>query len=442
MKILLVQAISTHDCGELVFPLGLARLAAVIGPQHEVRGLDLNLNPFPWPEVVHTLVEFKPRVVAISFRNLDPLAGNLLSFVPHLKTLAKLVKNHAPQAAIILGGSAFTLFAARLMAEIPEIELALAGQAEATLPLLLERLESPASIPGVYWRSADGQVAHTPAIPSCRDVDSLPLPTWQIFDPQRYQQQNRYVAFMGVETKRGCSHQCRYCLYPTLQGRGVRLRDPRRVVDELAVLQHEHGIQAVHFTDPVVNQPTEHLRAVCREILNRRLQIGWTGFFREESLTETDLALYQESGLLTVYFSADGASDHALKLLGKNLSREQILRAARLAAGSGILSVYHFLVNLPGETQQSVDQTRTLLEDLYSLHLPRGNLGAVVVSNLRLYPGAPLTEEIIRNRLMDPRHDLLYPTYFNPPPWDHLRHELTALCMSMGVAGYLGNGGP
>jgi anaerobic magnesium-protoporphyrin IX monomethyl ester cyclase len=436
MRVLLVQAISTAEGGEAVFPLGLARLAAVIGREHEVQGLDLNLTPFPWPDLVQTLEAFRPQVVAISFRNLDPLAGNLLSFVPQLKTLTALVANHAPEATMVLGGSAFTLFAKRLMEEVPEVHLAVAGEAEEVLPLLLKSLAAPGTVPGALWRTGDGRVAHNGGIIYCRQLDALPLPDWQIFQPQLYQDRNRYVAFLGVETKRGCPNNCRYCLYPVLQGHCLRLRTPARVVDELVRLQERFGINSIHFTDAVVNQPAKHLRAICEEILRRRLDIGWTGFFREDTLTDKDLDLYQKSGLLTLYFSADGASGYALKLLGKNLVREQILTAARLAATSGVLTVYHFLVNLPGETQTSINQTRSLLERLMSLHASQGNLGAVVLNNLRIYPGTPLTEEIINQGLIDPRHDLLYPVYFNPPPWDHLRHELTALCLSRGALNY------
>ena len=103
MRILLVQAISTPDGGETVFPLGLARLAAVLCARHEVKGVDLNLDPFPWPGLVSLLESFRPQVVGISFRNLDPLAGNLISFVPHLKTLTGLVKRYAPSATMVLG---------------------------------------------------------------------------------------------------------------------------------------------------------------------------------------------------------------------------------------------------------------------------------------------------------------------------------------------------
>ena len=437
MRILLIQAVSTHDCGERVYPLGLARLAAAIGDRHELAGLDLNLNPFPWPELARTLQAFKPQRVAISFRNLDPLAGNLLSFVPHLKTLAAIVREHAPESTVIVGGSGFSLFPRRLMKEVPEVDLGFCGEADQAFAALMEHPEAPWDIAGVLWRGEDGIIAPSGPAIGCHHLDGLPFPDWRLFDPVRYRDLNQYVAFMGVETKRGCPNDCRYCLYPVLQGRRLRLRSPERVVDELEALRAGYGIQQVHFTDPVVNQPAGHLRAICLEILERRLEIGWTGFFREDTLTAEDMELYRRAGLVTWYFSADGASDHALQLLRKGLTRDQILDAARLAAESGVLAVYHFLVNLPGESRRTVDETRRLLDALFEIHASSANLGAVVINTIRLYPGAPLTEILLKERLLDPGRDLLYPTYYDPPPWDHLRHELTADCMRQSAMSYL-----
>ncbi len=437
MRILLIQAISTHDCGELVFPLGLARLAASIGDTHEVRGVDLNLTPFPWPELVQTLEAYRPGLIAISFRNLDPLAGNLLSFVPQLKTLSAILRTYAPESKTVLGGSGFTLFAEQLMKELPDVGLGFAGEADTAFPQLVEHIENPWSVPGILWRHGDGSIRANEAAARCEDLDVLPFPDWRVFDLDRYRDVNQYVAFMGVETKRGCPNRCRYCLYPTLQGQCLRLRSPKRVVEELQILRERHGIKLVHFTDPVLNQPAEHLRSICREILDRRIEIGWTGFFREDMLTREDIDLHRRSGLVTAYFSADGTSKHALKLLRKDLTPDQILRAAQFMAESGTLAVYHFLVNLPGENRQTVDETRALLDTLFEIHAPFGNLGAVVLNNVRLYPGAPLTDRLLREKLIDPRLDLLYPTYYNPPPWDHLRHELTAACMQQSVLGYL-----
>lgn len=437
MRILLVQAVSTQDCRELVFPLGLARLSASLRGDHDIQGLDLNTDPFPWPGLTDVLHKFKPQVIAISFRNLDPLAGSLTSFVPQLKTLAGVIGKHSPESKVILGGSAFTLFARRLMEEIPEVHLGFCGEADTGFPALLENINTPWKVSGVLWRKGseimgDGAVARC----ACA-LDELPFPDWQLFKPAQYRNLNHYVSFMGVETKRGCPNRCSYCLYPKLQGSRIRLRSPEKVVDEMEVLRRDFQIEVVHFTDPVLNQPADHLQSICREIIKRRLDIGWTGFFREDQLSAEDMDLYKKAGLVTCYFSGDGTTDWALKLLGKGYDLDVMMRGTRIAASSGVLTVYHFLVNLPGETAKTVDATRSLIEQLFAIHSAKGNLGAVVINNLRLYPGAALTETIIRRKLMDAGVDLLYPAYFNPPPWDFLCHELSALCMKQSALHYL-----
>jgi putative variant cofactor biosynthesis B12-binding/radical SAM domain protein 1 len=437
MRILLVQAVSTQDCRELVFPLGLARIAASLRGRHEVRGLDLNTDPFPWPGLIDMLHDFKPQAIAISFRNLDPLAGNLVSFVPQLKTLAAIIHQHSAESTVILGGAAFTLFSKRLMEDIPEVHMGFCGEADTGLAALFEDINSPWKVPGILWRNGP-QIMGDGVIARCEcALDELPVPDWQLFSPDTYRNLNHYVSFMGVETKRGCPNRCRYCLYPKLQGSSLRLRSPEKVVDEIEALQRDFQIKIVHFTDPVLNQPAEHLNSICREILRRRLDVGWTGFFREDMLSAEDMDLYQKAGLVTCYFSGDGTTDWALELLGKGYNLETMMRGIGVAAASGVLTVYHFLVNLPGETDRTVDATRSLIEHLYAIHEARGNLGAVVINNLRLYPGAALTETIIREKLIDPKQDLLYPSYFNPPPWDFLRHELSALCMKQSTLRYL-----
>jgi putative variant cofactor biosynthesis B12-binding/radical SAM domain protein 1 len=373
----------------------------------------------------------------VSFRNIDPLAGSGVSYIPHLKTLMALIRRYASESTVILGGSGFTLFPMRLMQEIPEADLGFCGEADTAFAELLENPDAPWKVPGVLWRNkADILGTGTTAGCGC-PLDELPFPDWRQFDPNVYRNHNHYVPVMGVETKRGCPYLCSYCLYPALQGNHFRLRSPKRVVDELETLHHNFHIDSVHFTDPVLNQPVEHLRSICREILNRKLNIGWTGFFREEDLTPEDLELYRKAGLMTCCFSGDGTSDWALNLLGKGIKQADILRAAQVASDSEVLAVYHFLVNLPGETQKTADDSRKLLDRLFEIHAGRKNLGTVVINNVRLYPGSALTQSILRKGLISPDCDLLYPTYFNPPPWDFLRHELTANCMKQCTLNFL-----
>jgi radical SAM superfamily enzyme YgiQ (UPF0313 family) len=238
---------------------------------------------------------------------------------------------------------------------------------------------------------------------------------------------------MGIEGKRGCDLWCSYCLYPFLGGTAMRLRSPVKIVDEMEQLHKECNIGLFHFTDGVLNRPADHFEALCRELIRRKLNVSWTGFFREDSLTAENLGLAQRAGVVAVYFSGDALTDHGLKLLNKKMTRQDILNASRLTADKKVLTMCHFLVNLPGETAKDVMEARDMLDELLDIHGDAGNLGAVIFNHIRLYPGAPITRKLIRDGLLDSETDLLYPVYHNPVHGGHLLHEFEAKCHSAGV---------
>ncbi len=150
----------------------------------------------------------------------------------------------------------------------------------------------------------------------------------------------------------------------------------------------------------------------------------WTGFFRERVLTREDAELAVRAGCAAFQFSGDGTCDATLARLRKGLTRDDILRAAGHAAATTALTVYHFMVNVPGTDAAVVRDAHDLVERLHDLHESRGTLGAVVFNNLRVYPRTPLARELTRAGVLASGQDLLYPTYHNPAPYCHLRYEL------------------
>jgi len=264
-------------------------------------------------------------------------------------------------------------------------------------------------------------------------MDDIPGLDVALFCPDDYAQANTYVAAMGIEGKRGCDLWCGYCLYPFLGGTCMRLRSPKKIVDEMQMLKNEFSIQLFHFTDSVVNRPCDHFEDLCQELINRKLDVAWTGFFREDSLARQNLALAMKAGLTAIYLSGDTLTDQGLTLLNKRLSCKDLLDAARLTAEAGILTMCHFLVNLPGESKESIKKSGEMLDQLLEIHGPAGNLGAVIFNHVRLYPRAPLTQKLIRSGVLDPDTDFLYPVYHNPDRFRHVLHEFEARCHSAGV---------
>jgi len=433
MRVLLVQTPSVEGMTqERVYPVGIVSLATHLkGSGHEVQLLDMNLETDPYGALQDRLLSFRPEAVGLSLRNIDPLANKTSSLVPPFAVTVRLISAVLPEAWLIAGGTGFSLFPERLMQELPEIHYGIVGEAETSFPALLASLHDPPPLKGLCRREGRG----IRVMPPSRDfdmVDYIP-PDRSLLDPALYTGINNYVPAIGIETKRGCSVGCTYCVYPQLQGKKLRCRPPAAVVDELEILHKEYGIASFHFNDPVLNTANGHLEEICREIIRRRLKVRWDGFMREDGLDAEKVALYEQAGCECFSFSPDGLCQEALDVLGKKLSEADILKAAGLAAQSDVISVYHFMVNVPGETEKTCEKGIRLLEQIYELHSRKKNLGTIVLNNIRILPGAPIEAMARAQGVISPDTDLLYPVYYNPKPFDTFRYRLETMHLCKNV---------
>lgn len=424
MRVLLVQTLSMEDAPpEKVYPIGIVCLAGYLADQgHTVSLLDMNMAGDPFGSLKQRLLDFQPELVGLSLRNVDPLGNRTSSLIPPFIVAVRMVAALVPEAWIVAGGTGFSLFPERIMQELPEIDYGIAGEGEISFPALVCSLSNP-----------PGPGSRLPAPSTQLHLSRYNPPRRQLLDPAPYLDINSYVPPIGIETKRGCPYRCAYCVYPRLQGNGLRCRRPVSVVDEMESLCREYSVARFHFTDPVLNIPDGHLEEICHEILRRKLKVRWSGFMREDHLDEKNIALFEKAGCECFFFSADGLCQESLDVLNKGLSEADVLKAAGLAAASDVISVYHFMVNVPGETKASVAKGIKLLDRIYGLHGPKKNLGTVVLNNIRILPGTIIEKIARKEGVIGPETDLLYPVYYNPKPFDTLRYQLQTLHLQQNV---------
>lgn len=427
MRVLMIQTPSVEDLSqERVYPIGIVLLAGCIqGAGHEVSILDMNLEKDPYGALKEKLLTFQPETIGLSLRNIDPLGNKTSSLISPFIVTVRLIAAVLPQAWVIVGGTGFSLFPERLMLEIPELDYGIIGEAEVTFPALLHSIDNPSALPGLCWREGLKVRVSPPA--TNFDMTNYVPANRLLLSPERYKGINNYVPTIGIEAKRGCALNCAYCVYPQLQGSRLRCRPTAAVVDEMERLHKEYGIESFHFTDPVLNVPHGHLEGICEEILRRKLKVRWDGFMREDQLNDKNVALFEQAGCECFSFSPDGLCQEALDVLGKNLSEAQILKAANLVAQTDTVSVYHFMVNVPGETEKTCEKSSQFIEKLYEVHSKKKNLGTLILNNIRILPGTTI-ERIAREQgVIDTKTDLLYPTYYNPKPFNTFRYKLETL---------------
>lgn len=424
-KILLIQAISMEGMDiERVYPIGIVTLASIIERHggYDLAIFDMNMPMDPYGELRKQLESYQPDIIGISLRNVDPLGNRTTSLIVPFAITLSFIRRFMPDVPLMAGGTAFSLFPERLMQEFDAIDFGIVGEAEHVIMPVLEHIDNLVDIPGLIYRK-DGAIR---LIPPKADFDmkDYTMPNRELLDPVAYLKVNKYVESVGVETKRGCTYRCGYCSYPLLSGCGMRCREPKDVVDEIEFLNKEYGVTRIHLTDSIVNFPVNHLDDICRELIRRRLDIHWSGFFRENLFTRENAPLYRDSGCECFSLSPDGLSQTALDILEKHLTVEEILNTAKILADVGITTVYHFLVNTPGDTWQTVEEGKALIDQIYNIHEGSRSLGTIVLNLIRIMPRTKVEKLALANGVITPETDLLYPTYYNPDPFKTVRYDL------------------
>lgn len=391
-----------------IFPLGMAYVAGALRG-HQVTCLDAAAVDDPWGRLAEIAARTKPDVVGLSLRNIDTAQSyDVFSYWPSFERTVKHVRECCPNATIVVGGSGFSLFPEAVMARLPEIDYGVYLEGEQTLPDLLEHLDHPEAVPGLYYRR-DGRVLFT-GPREFLDLDSVGMPRLDLFDLSAYDG----VRGVGIQTKRGCELDCMYCTYPFLSGRRVRLRSAERVGEEVERLCREYGIIEFFFADNVFNRPSSHAEAICRELLRRELDVRWTAYFSEDGMTANFIELALAAGCAEFPFSPDGSNDAALRALGKPVSLEEV-KASYCLVERFPEARFHcgFIWNYP----------RTGLRDLLGLCgmaswlLRRKNLGGIDVSTMRILPNTRLRDIALEEGRIDADDDLLSPVFYDPPPW-------------------------
>lgn len=409
MRVLLCQSYlgNVSTAPPLAFPIGLAYLASMIKDEHEVYGWDPNVAQEPLNALPRLLEKVMPDVVGVSFRNIDPASSFTNRwYYPLFVSMTKTIKRVTPSCKLVVGGCAFSLFAKEIMERNQEIDFGVIGEGEHPFASLLKNLDHPERVGNLVFRK-NGKLQFTERI--WEDFESLPPPSKEFFDLNKYRKKRYSVS---VQSKRGCGFNCIFCPTEFLFGCQYRLRSPKKVADEVEQLVNSGGFDSYFFVDSTFNHPIEHARKVCQELIRKKLEVNWTAEFAPAFINERFAKEALQTGCRFFYFSPDGASDRALKMLGKDFCMDQVERTISLARSLEGMNVgYSFMYDLPRYNSEQVAGLARLVPRMFTEL--REKLYCLSLTKLRIYPRSGLYDIAVREGQVDNNTDLLYPTYYS-----------------------------
>jgi len=375
-------------------PLGLAYLAAVTREAgHNVSAVEGILLGDP-KRIAEEVASRQPDVIGTNTVTQDRLAG--------IETIRQM-RRACPDAFIVLGGSHFTYAATDALTNIPEADAVVMGEGERTFLELLDRLPGPdgfADVLGLAWRDADGQIVINDRRPPIQDLDGIPMPAWELFGPQAYNQRASRIArdpyagkqqlITGVLTSRGCPQRCVFCANGMPSK--VRYMSPSKAVDEFEWLQKTYGVTALDIMDDNFYSNESHVVALCEEMLRRNCDFTWWAGLRLKNLNEDILRLMKRAGCRSLAFGVETGTDEVLKAIRKQVTVADMLEAMEVATRVAFDRVgVCLIIGLPGETTDTLDRSIAFIRRLREMVGPKAWERESIIGQLPLiYPGTAL----------------------------------------------------
>lgn len=393
-------------------PIGLCYVASNLSANRiNVRFLDLMFSRNPQDDIIKTIDKFGPDVIGISIRNIDNCQIHHPKFyLSEIKEKVTDVCKRSSNAKIVLGGTAVSIIPTEIL-DFLRCDFAISGDGETSFIEFLRRLQTGQNfedIPGLAYRKNNKVIANPP----CRvtNLDVLPFPQVRRWiDLRKYQ---RRGVSMPIQTKRGCAFKCIYCVYRKIEGSTYRLRSPTRVVDEIEEVVAEYKHATIDFVDSVFNSPIEHAKAVCKEIIRRKINVKLSTFdMTVHPITEELLILMKEAGFTSLCISLESASPKMLKTLKKGYDLDDVKRVVKLLHKIDLPVIWAFLFGGPGECEDTVKETFVFIDQ----YLGNKKKDLVSINSaIRIYPGSDLEEIARESGTLDSNVDLLYPIWNKP----------------------------
>ena len=392
----------------MVWPqVSLAQMAALLHPEYKVGIVDANAERIGWAEFEQMLNKLQPKYY------LTQVTAPTLENDMYGCFLAK-----ARGASTIAFGTHVTPIPHETMRRYPALDYILVGEPDLTIRDLLDNLEHkvdqrPANIQklfdehdptytpglnedgsiymngikGLAWRQ-DGEIVLNLTRPFIANLDDMPHPMHHLLPLQKYRMPMIKGPFTFIVSSRGCPAGCTYCIKHVSYQFVTRVRSPENIMEELWILKNL-GMNNIHMYADLFTVNREQVVGLCKLMIEEKINIRWTCNSRVDYVDEEMLQLMSAAGCWLISWGIESGNEQILRHARKGAYPDKAERGLTWARAAGIKNWGYFIIGLPGETEETIQETIA-----FSKKLP---LDIALFHVAAPYPGTPFFFEVVKN---------------------------------------------
>src|SRR4051795_8096963 len=318
------------------------------------------------------------------------------SFAADVKTIEAL-KSANPNLKAGLIGAKVAVDAGGSLKAAPAVDFVARNEFDFTIKDVAEGRDF-GSIKGLSYRNRDGAIVHGEDRPVVEDMDQLPFVT------PVYQRdltiENYFIGYLkhpyiSFYTGRGCKSRCTFCLWPqTVGGHRYRTRSVGHVVDEIRWAQKAFPqVKEFFFDDDTFTDNLPRAEAIAREL--GKLGVTWS-CNAKANVPRATLKILKDNGLRLLLVGYESGNQQILHNIKKGMLVDVAKRFAKDCRELGIVTHGTFILGLPGETKETIEETIRFAIEI--------NPHTLQVSLAAPYPGTFLYKQAQENNWFAHEH--------------------------------------
>lgn len=240
------------------------------------------------------------------------------------------------------------------------------------------------------------------------DVDDYPIPAYHRFSIDHYclfrfhEHMQRADRALPMISSRGCKFKCNFCYR---MDKGMRLRSPQAVVQEIHHLIRAYHINYISFADELFMASEDRADEMSEALMP--LGIRWDCMGRLNYASKKILEKMKRAGCTFINYGIEQFDNNALKAMNKALTEDIIVRGVEATIKAGISPGLNMIWGNKGDTQESLEKSVEFLLK-YDTQVQLRTIRPVTP-----YPGSPLFYEALETGCIEGVEDFYERKHLN-----------------------------
>ena len=294
--------------------------------------------------------------------------GAIITAFCFIRQVVEFVKDFEPNIPVWIGNSVSSTIPELLLKET-KADVAVIDEGEITVKELARKLinknQDLSDVQGIYYKTEEGKIKKNAPRPFIKDIDSIPMPQWDLFPQEVYISSPKYKGkrIIFLNTTRGCPYKCTYCYHP-YGSRKVRFHSPERMIQEVQLVMDKFNIKRILFADDLNLVNKNRIYKFCDLLEKEKIKIEWYSNIRADLVDENFLRRIKECGCVHVGIGFESCSKTILENINKGTTPEQNLRAVEIFKRVGINYGGSFMIGNVGETRRTAYETLKVIKKM------------------------------------------------------------------------------